>query len=95
MASHVVDGGKGNHDTHGNSIDGDILKGDIIIGTIAGEEVRQAAELEHELGFLDALRLYVHLWGISSAVQWRSVLTLRPSYPTAAGWSLFFSLGRP
>ena len=47
------------------------LKGDIVIGTIAGEEARQATEREHELDFLDALKLY----------------------PTAVGWSVFFSLG--
>lgn len=58
------------------SLDGDvpgadILKGDVVIGAIAGVEARQANEQEHNLSFLDALKLY----------------------PTAVGWSLFFSLG--
>lgn len=49
----------------------DMLKGDVVIGTIAGEEARQAAENEHNLSLRDALKLY----------------------PTAIGWSIFFSLG--
>jgi len=36
----------------------DILKGDIAIGTIAGEEVREATDNEHNLSFRDAVRLY-------------------------------------
>lgn len=58
------------------SLDGDvpvaeILKGDVVVGAIAGEEARQATDQEHNLSFLEALKLY----------------------PTAVGWSLFFSLG--
>ncbi|KAF2767354.1 general substrate transporter [Teratosphaeria nubilosa] len=47
------------------------IKGDVIIGTIAGEDARAAVESEHNLTFLEALKLY----------------------PTAIGWSIFFSLG--
>ncbi|KAH9836017.1 general alpha-glucoside permease-like [Teratosphaeria destructans] len=47
------------------------LKGDVIIGTVGGEDARAAVESEHNLTFLDALKLY----------------------PTAIGWSVFFSLG--
>ncbi|KAK4626681.1 Maltose permease MAL31 [Fulvia fulva] len=36
----------------------DVLKGDITIGSIAGDEARQALEHEHNLSFLEALRLY-------------------------------------
>ncbi|KAK1818465.1 hypothetical protein LTR12_007145 [Friedmanniomyces endolithicus] len=36
----------------------DILKGDIVVGTIAGDEARQATENEHNLSFRDAVRLY-------------------------------------
>lgn len=65
----------GNATDAGHGLDGDvpgdILKGDIVIGAIAGEESRQATEQEHNLSFLEALKLY----------------------PTAVGWSLFFSLG--
>ncbi|KAF2163828.1 hypothetical protein M409DRAFT_68371 [Zasmidium cellare ATCC 36951] len=66
----------GNATDTGHSLDGDvpgadILKGDVIIGAIAGEDARVASEQEHNLSFLEALKLY----------------------PTAVGWSLFFSLG--
>lgn len=47
------------------------LKGDIHIGAIAGDSARIANSQEHNLTFLEALKLY----------------------PTAVGWSLFFSLG--
>ncbi|KAK5120671.1 hypothetical protein LTR85_006029 [Meristemomyces frigidus] len=60
-------GGAIKHGSH----DGSTTKGDVIIGTIAGEEARQATALEHDLSFLEALKLY----------------------PTAVGWSIFFSLG--
>ncbi len=36
----------------------DILKGGIVVGTIAGDEARQATENEHNLSFRDAVRLY-------------------------------------
>ena len=49
----------------------DVLKGDVVIGVVGGEDARQATELEHNLSFLVALKLY----------------------PTAVGWSIFFSLG--
>lgn len=66
----------GNTTDTGHSLDGDvhgadILKGDIVIGAIAGEEARVASDQEHNLKFVEALKLY----------------------PTAVGWSLFFSLG--
>ena len=51
--------------------DGDDFKPDIKIGAIAGEEARQATVHEHNLRFLEALKLY----------------------PTAVGWSVFFSMG--
>ena len=38
--------------------DGDVLKGDIVIGAIAGREVREATAEEHNLTFLQALKLY-------------------------------------
>lgn len=41
-----------------DSLDGDKLKGGIVIGAIAGEEVRQANEDEHNLTFFKALKLY-------------------------------------
>nr|POE56352.1 maltose permease mal31 [Quercus suber] len=46
-----------------------VNKGDV--GDAGDDQVRRAAELEHDLGFWQALR----------------------RYPTAAGWSVFFSLG--
>ncbi|SMR44099.1 unnamed protein product [Zymoseptoria tritici ST99CH_3D1] len=49
----------------------DVLKDDMVIGIIAGDDVRQAIQNEHDLSFVEALRLY----------------------PTAVGWSVFFSLG--
>lgn len=50
----------------------DVAKGGVsIIGTIGGEDVRQASDQEHNLTFTEALKLY----------------------PTAVGWSTFFSLG--
>lgn len=52
-------------------MDGDTLKGDIVIGTIGGEDARAATDHEHALSFFQALKLY----------------------PTAVGWSIFFSLG--
>lgn len=55
---------------HNNDND-DALKGDTVIGTIAGDEAREATEHEHSLGLVEALKLY----------------------PTAVGWSVFFSLG--
>lgn len=47
------------------------LKGDVVIGSIAGAEAREATEHEHNLSVLEAFKLY----------------------PTAIGWSFFFSLG--
>lgn len=66
----------GNATDTGHSLDGDVpgadvLKGDVVLGAIAGEDARVASEQEHNLSFLEALKLY----------------------PTAVGWSLFFSLG--
>ena len=50
----------------------DLLKGDVVIGTIGGgEEAREATDREHNLAFFEAVKLY----------------------PTAVGWSIFFSLG--
>ena len=40
------------------SFDGDILKGDIAVGAIAGEEARLATVQEHNLTFPQAIRLY-------------------------------------
>jgi MFS transporter, SP family, general alpha glucoside:H+ symporter len=48
----------------------DILKGNITIGAIAGDEVRQAVEQEHDLSFLQALKLY------PSAVFWSIFFSL-------------------
>jgi hypothetical protein len=49
----------GKHDSldseHGH---GNVLKGDVTIGTIAGEEARIATEQEHNLSFLEAVKLY-------------------------------------
>jgi len=59
------------HKADSSSFDHDILKGDVVIGAFVGDEARQAAEIEHNLGFVEALKLY----------------------PTAVGWSVFFSLG--
>lgn len=68
----------GDHDENYGSrtLDGDdrsdMMKGNVaVIGNIAGEEARRAVELEGQLTFFEALKLY----------------------PTAAGWSIFFSLG--
>ncbi|KAK3679030.1 hypothetical protein LTR78_001483 [Recurvomyces mirabilis] len=36
----------------------DIQKGDIVVGVIAGEEVRQATEHEHDMSFFEAVKLY-------------------------------------
>ena len=48
-----------NHDMRDQSLDDhDILKGDIKIGAIAGEDAQQAAADEHNLTFGQALRLY-------------------------------------
>ena len=58
-------------DDRDRSLDGDVLKGDIVVGAIAGEEARQATAHEHSLTFIEAIKLY----------------------PTAVGWSVFFSLG--
>ena len=71
MSADDYNGRSMDHKPNNSGIDNDILKGDVIIGTIAGDEARQAAEIEHNLSFLDALKLY----------------------PTAVGWSVFFSLG--
>lgn len=58
-------------DSEARCSDDRILKNDIVVGTIAGDEVRHATQIEHNLGFWEALNLY----------------------RTAAGWSIFFSLG--
>lgn len=49
----------------------DVLKGNVLVGTIGGEEARRGTVHEHKLTFLEALRLY----------------------PSAVGWSVFFSMG--
>ncbi|TKA30759.1 hypothetical protein B0A50_02479 [Salinomyces thailandicus] len=36
----------------------DMLKSDVVIGAIAGEDARQAVDNEHNLSFLEALKLY-------------------------------------
>lgn len=43
-----------------SSPDGDqeSFKGSVTIGAIAGEEVRDATEREHDMSLLDSLRLY-------------------------------------
>nr|OQO16196.1 hypothetical protein B0A51_13318 [Rachicladosporium sp. CCFEE 5018] len=46
-------------------------KSKIVIGSIGGDDARLATDREHEMPFLEAIRLY----------------------PTAIGWSIFFSLG--
>ncbi len=40
------------------SLDGDVLKGDIVIGAIAGDEAREATAREHQLTFFEAVKLY-------------------------------------
>ncbi|USW53868.1 Putative major facilitator, sugar transporter, major facilitator superfamily [Septoria linicola] len=62
------------HD-HDESQDGDThaittIKGDITIGSIAGDEARQAIENEHNLSFTEALRLY------PTAVAWSLFFSL-------------------
>lgn len=63
-------------DTQSGSLDSDhahgpdILKGDIIVGTIAGEEARQAAEQEHALSIREAVRLY------PAAIGWSMFFSL-------------------
>ncbi|KAI5359560.1 putative major facilitator, sugar transporter, major facilitator superfamily [Septoria linicola] len=62
------------HD-HNESQDGDThaittMKGDITIGSIAGDEARQAMENEHNLSFTEALRLY------PTAVAWSVFFSL-------------------
>lgn len=42
-----------------HSLEDDVLKGDIVIGAIAGEEARQATAQEHSLSFIEAVKLYV------------------------------------
>lgn len=34
------------------------LKGDVVIGAIAGEEVRDTTDKEHKMGLLESVRLY-------------------------------------
>lgn len=58
-------------DDQANIFTGDVLKGDVIVGAIGGEEAREATAREHQLKFVEALKLY----------------------PTAVGWSVFFSMG--
>lgn len=60
----VIEDGSLDRDTNPSYI----TKGNIVIGTIAGDEARQATALEHDLGFLEALKLY------PTAVGWRSVV---------------------
>ncbi|KAK3075017.1 hypothetical protein LTR53_002052 [Teratosphaeriaceae sp. CCFEE 6253] len=48
----------------------EMLKGDIVVGAIAGEEVRQATTREHELSFTEAIRLY------PAAVGWSMFFSL-------------------
>jgi hypothetical protein len=56
--------------TDRNESEQEILKGDIVNGTIAGDDVRQAIEHEHGLGFIEALKLY------STAVGWSVFFSL-------------------
>ncbi|KAK5161462.1 hypothetical protein LTS14_001258 [Recurvomyces mirabilis] len=51
----------------------DIQKGDIVVGVIAGEEVRQATEHEHDMSFFEAVKLY------PTAVRRPRMTTLRVS----------------
>ena len=67
----AMDNGTKTDDARDKSLDGDVPKGDIVVGAIAGEEARQGTALEHSLTFFEAIKLY----------------------PTAVGWSVFFSLG--
>ena len=50
-----------------DSNDRDVLKDDLVVSA----EARDATEMEHNMGFMEALK----------------------TYPTAIGWSVFFSLG--
>ena len=45
-------------DSRDRSLDADILKGGIIVGAIAGEEARLATVQEHNLTFIQAVKLY-------------------------------------
>lgn len=45
-------------DPRDRSFDDEVLKGDIVVGAIAGEEARQATAQEHSLTFKQAVRLY-------------------------------------
>lgn len=36
----------------------DILKGDVLVGTVAAEQARNATETEHNLTFIEAVKLY-------------------------------------
>lgn len=54
-----------------DSIDhGDVLKGDIVVGAIAGRDVQQATADEHNLTFLQAIKLY------RKAVAWSMFFSL-------------------
>lgn len=54
-----------------HSIDhGDVLKGSIVVGAIAGEQVQQATADEHNLTFLQAIKLY------PKAIAWSMFFSL-------------------
>lgn len=57
-------------DPRETSHDGDMFKGDIVVGAIAGEEVRQATAHEHSLTFFEAVKLY------PTAVAWSVFFSL-------------------
>ena len=57
-------------DLRDRSLDGDVIKGDIAVGAIAGEEVRLATAREHSLGLKESVRLY------PKAVAWSIFFSL-------------------
>ncbi|KAK3074874.1 hypothetical protein LTR53_002328 [Teratosphaeriaceae sp. CCFEE 6253] len=71
----AYEGTTGHGDAKTGSLDSghgqtEMLKGDIVVGAIAGEEVRQATAREHELSFMEAIRLY------PAAVGWSMFFSL-------------------
>ncbi|KJY02504.1 hypothetical protein TI39_contig48g00013 [Zymoseptoria brevis] len=71
LGDHAFQSGEMDAFTRSSESGPNVLKDDMVVGIIAGEDVRQAIQNEHELSFVEALR----------------------QYPTAVGWSVFFSLG--
>lgn len=53
-----MDTDKKTDDGREHSLEGDVLKGGIVVGAIGGEEARQATALEHSLSLREAIRLY-------------------------------------